>query len=117
MLLRFDGTRRATHRELVSTVLLATRDWLRLEDVWNATRAREEWFRLAAWRGHSDFRLLDRVLEEEAAEFGGDALLGLDRRRRRSKGACQGFVLLFPRVCIDGEAVNVKIFIFRVIEF
>ena len=85
MLLRVGETLRATHRELVSTVLLATRDWLRLEDVWNATRTLEEWFRLAAWRGHSDFRLLDRVLEEEAADVGGDALLALDRRRGRCK--------------------------------
>ena len=97
MLLRVGETLRATHRELVHlrpTVFLATRAWCSLEDVWNATWARVERFRITdrwsfwlrkAWGSHSDFRLLDRVLEEEAADVGGDVLLGLDRRRGRCK--------------------------------
>ena len=105
------------------TVFIATGAWVIPENVRNAIWTLEEWRRITlagarwGWGRQSDFRFFDSVLEEEIANAGSNALLGFDRLRRWCKrGACQGSVLLLSGVCIDGEAVNVKIFIFRVLE-
>ena len=141
MILRVQETRGGAHRELVHLRItvayhVARVCWLVSENVWNATGALEEWcvvtldgarrrgcrrLRIETWFCQPGTRLLDSVLEEEAAKVGRDSLLlgGLDHGRggrRCIEGACQRSNLLLSRVCINGQSVNVVIFIFRVVE-